>query len=58
MGFLVLTRPPGKSIMIGDDIEVAVLGVEGKQVRIGVKAPKDIPVHRNEIYERIKANKE
>lgn len=50
---LVLTRKPNQSIMIGDDVEVTVLEVRGEQVRIGVNAPKHIPVHRREIYEEI-----
>lgn len=53
MPMLVLTRKPNQSIMIGDDIEVTVLEVRGEQVRIGVNAPKHIPVHRREIYEEI-----
>lgn len=53
MPMLVLTRKPNQSIMIGDDIEVTVLEVRGEQVRIGVSAPKKIPVHRKEIYEEI-----
>lgn len=50
---LVLTRNTGQSLKIGDDIEVRILGVKGNQVRIGVDAPKDVSVHREEIYERI-----
>ena len=50
---LILTRRVGESVMIGDSIAVTVLGVKGNQVRIGVTAPKDVSVHRQEIYERI-----
>lgn len=51
---LILTRRVGETLMIGDDVSVTVLGVKGNQVRIGIDAPKDIAVHRQEIYERIK----
>ena len=50
---LILTRRVGESLMIGDDINVTVLSIRGNQVRIGVSAPKDVSVHREEIYERI-----
>ena len=51
---LILTRRVGETLMIGDDVQVTVLGVKGNQVRIGVNAPKEVSVHREEIYERIK----
>lgn len=51
---LILTRRIGETLMIGDDVSITVLGVKGNQVRIGIDAPKDVPVHREEIYERIK----
>ena len=50
---LILSRRVGESLMIGDEVTVTVLGVKGNQVRIGVNAPKDVSVHREEIYERI-----
>ena len=54
---LILTRKDGQSLKINDDITVTVLGVSGNQVRIGVNAPKDVSVHREEVYERIQAEK-
>jgi carbon storage regulator len=54
---LILTRRVGESLMIGDDVNVTVLGVKGNQVRIGVNAPKDVSVHREEIYQRIQQEK-
>lgn len=50
---LILTRKVGEILNIGDEITVTVLGVKGQQVRIGVNAPKDVPVHRQEIYNKI-----
>lgn len=55
---LILTRRPIEAIHIGDEIEVLVLGVRGNQVRIGIKAPKHVGVHRQEIYERIKLERD
>ena len=51
---LILTRRVGETVMIGNDVTVTVLGVKGNQVRVGVNAPKEVAVHREEIYERIK----
>jgi carbon storage regulator len=51
---LILTRRVGETVMVGDEITVTVLGVKGNQVRLGVNAPKEVAVHREEIYERIK----
>ncbi|MBL8047047.1 MAG: carbon storage regulator CsrA [Chthonomonas sp.] len=50
---LVLTRKLGQSIIINDEIEIVVLEVRGEQVRIGIKAPRNVPVHRKEIFEQI-----
>jgi len=52
---LILTRRVGETVVIGDDVDVTVLGVKGNQVRLGVKAPREVSVHREEIYKRIKA---
>ncbi|WP_395342081.1 carbon storage regulator CsrA [Ningiella sp. W23] len=54
---LILTRRVGETLMVGDNVTVTVLGVKGNQVRIGVNAPKDVSVHREEIYMRIQAEK-
>ena len=51
---LILTRRIGESVVIGDNIKLTVLGVKGSQVRLGIDAPKDVAVHREEIYDRIK----
>lgn len=54
---LILTRRIGESVKIGDDVTFTVLGVKGSQVRLGIDAPKDVSVHREEIYERIQQEK-
>jgi len=54
---LILTRRISESIVIGDDVKLTVLGVKGNQVRIGIDAPKDVSVHREEIYMRIQGEK-
>jgi carbon storage regulator len=55
---LILTRRVGETLMIGDEVTATVLGVKGNQVRIGINAPKNVAVHREEIYQRIKGENE
>lgn len=55
---LILTRRISETLMVGDDVTVTVLGVKGNQVRIGVNAPKDVAVHREEIYQRIQKERD
>jgi len=52
---LILTRRVGETIMVGDEVQVTVLGVKGNQIRIGINAPQEVAVHREEIYNRIQA---
>jgi len=54
---LVLTRKPGEALMLSDEMKITVLEVKGKQVRLGIEAPSDVPVHREEIYQRIEAER-
>lgn len=55
---LILTRRAGEALMIGEDVSITVLGVKGNQVRIGIDAPKDVAVHREEIFDRIQDDQE
>jgi carbon storage regulator len=57
MSMLILTRRVGEALMVGADVTVRVMDVKGNQVRIGIEAPKDVAVHREEVYERIKVEK-
>ncbi|WP_269476185.1 carbon storage regulator CsrA [Pseudomonas parafulva] len=52
---MILSRHPGQTLMVGDNIQVTIIEVKGNQVRIGIQAPKEVDVHRQEIYERIRA---
>lgn len=54
---LILTRRVGESIIVGDNVTITVLGIKGNQIRLGVNAPKEVSVHREEIYQRIKQEK-
>jgi carbon storage regulator CsrA len=54
---LILTRKVGEALMVGEEVTVTVLEVKGNQVRIGIKAPRDVAVHREEIYDRVQAEK-
>lgn len=55
---LILTRRVGETVMIGDEVTITILGVKGNQVRVGINAPKSVAVHREEIYERIKRERQ
>ena len=55
---LILSRRPGESLIIGDNVTINVLGIQGNQVRLGIEAPREVTVHREEIYARIQAEKD
>ena len=55
---LILTRKVGESLLIGDDVSVTILNIRGNQIKVGIKAPKEVSVHREEIYQRIQQSKE
>jgi len=55
---LILTRRVGETVMIGDNVTITILGVKGNQVRVGINAPKSVAVHREEIYERVKRERQ
>ncbi len=54
---LILTRRIGETVMIGDDVSVTILGVKGNQIRVGISAPNDVAVHREEVYQKLQAEK-
>jgi carbon storage regulator len=57
VSLLILTRKVGEALKVGEDVTVTVMAVKGNQVRIGINAPKDVAVHREEIYEKVQAEK-
>ncbi len=58
MGMLVLSRLPGEKIKIGDNIEISIVAIRGNKVRVGINAPKEVPVHREEVYDQIQRDLE